>query len=128
MKFAKRADVIIIGAIVVISLAVWGTNLLLSKNEKKHAEIYYQSHLAMTVDLSKGEDRTFSISQNENVVFHLYPDGSICFEHSDCPDKICIRTGRISQPGQIAACLPNEIILKIVGESQSDAPDITVGG
>jgi hypothetical protein len=61
-------------------------------------------------------------------VFHLYEDGSIAFEQSDCPEKICIRAGKLHLPGQFAACLPNGLILKIVAleEDENDA-DIIVG-
>ncbi|WP_024834571.1 NusG domain II-containing protein [Ruminiclostridium josui] len=37
----------------------------------------------------------------------------ICFLESDCPDKICVKTGWLSQPGEIAVCLPNKIIIKL---------------
>lgn len=41
--------------------------------------------------------------------------GRIRFQDADCPDKVCISTGWISRPGQIAVCLPNRLILKIEG-------------
>lgn len=94
-----------------------------SKDVQAEAQIYYQSKLVKTIALDKKEDKIFSISQKENVVFHLYADGTICFETSDCPDMVCVRTGRIGRTGQSAVCLPNEIVLKITpvhGESDVD--------
>ena len=63
------------------------------------------------------------------MVFHLYKDGSIAFEESDCPDRVCIHAGRLKTAGQFAACLPNGIVMKIVPEkerSEGDA-DIVIG-
>lgn len=37
----------------------------------------------------------------------------ICFLESDCPDKVCVKTGWLSHPGDIAVCLPNKIIIKL---------------
>lgn len=33
--------------------------------------------------------------------------------HSDCPDQICVRTGKISEAGQSAVCVPLRAILRI---------------
>jgi len=35
---------------------------------------------------------------------------------ADCPDKICMQTGAISQPGEIIACLPHKLIIEIKSE------------
>lgn len=37
----------------------------------------------------------------------------ICFLESDCPDKVCVKTGWLSHPGDIAVCLPNKLIIKL---------------
>lgn len=124
MKFFKRTDLIIILAIITLSAASWGIFHYVSAKDSVKAEIYYYSELVETVDLSKGEDKSFSIPQNKNVVLHLYRDGSIAFVDSDCPDKVCIHAGRLRTAGQFAACLPNGIIVKIVpadGKHSSEA-------
>lgn len=126
MKFFKKTDILIILSILFISLAIWGINRIITEGSPAVAEIYYKSQLVKTVDLNKGQDRTFSVSQNPNVVFHLYKDGSIRFEQSDCRDKICIRTGRLKTVGQIAACLPNKIIMKIVRSENHDPDDFDI--
>ena len=76
-----------------------------------------------------GQQRTITVPQDEDVVLQLDGDGSIRFIRSDCPDKICVKTGRIHLAGQSAACLPNGVIVKIVpadGWKESD-PDIVIG-
>ena len=120
---------ILIAGILVVSLIIYlGYHQLASKEVAK-AEIYYYSELVETVDLESGVERTFSIPQDPHVIFHLYSDGSIGFEQSDCPDQVCVHTGRLSMVGEYAACLPNGIILKIVpvGEYQKEDPDIVIG-
>lgn len=125
--FYKKSDILIILIIILIGLATFFIyNYIFAKTPAK-AEIYYNSKLVKTLDLDIGVDKTFSIEQNSNVIFHLFSDGSICFEESNCPDKICINSGRLRIVGQSTACLPNKIVLKIVGKGNEEEFDIYVG-
>ena len=128
MKFFRKTDIVIVLAIILIgilSIVIYKLNF---KEKPARAQIYYKSQLVKTVELTGGQDMHFSIPQNENVVFHLEPDGSISFEQSDCPDKICIKTGKLHTVGETAACLPNEIFLKIVPRDDRDTEDIDIIG
>lgn len=129
MKFVKKTDGLILLAILVLCGAGWLFYQHEYGSTAAVAEIYYESKLVETVDLSQGVDRRFSIPENRNVVFHQFSDGSICFEESNCPDKICIRAGRLRTVGQSAACLPNRIIMKIVPKNGrgADDPDLVIG-
>lgn len=114
MNFFKKTDLIVIIVLLSISATVYLTYNYFAQGEDTKAEIYLKSELMKTVDLISNESRTFSIPGKENVVFHLYEDGSIAFERADCPDQICVNSGRLHIVGQSAACLPNGLILKIV--------------
>lgn len=129
MKFFRKADILIIGILLVFSLIFYVAYSHSVEDRPARAEIYYYSLLVETIDLDMGIDKTFSIPQNQNVIFHLYADGSICFEESDCPDHVCVNTGRLKMIGEYAACLPNGIILKIVpaGERADDDIDLVIG-
>ena len=41
--------------------------------------------------------------------------GMAWVEQSDCPQKICIQTGKISQQGQWIICLPHRVFIRIEG-------------
>lgn len=45
-----------------------------------------------------------------------WQDGQVRFAEADCPDKVCVRTGWISHSGEIAACAPGNLILKLTGK------------
>jgi len=127
MKFIKRTDLIIIAIILLVSLVSWFLYGYFTKDESPKAEIYYYTELVKTIDLGNVVDSHFSIENEPDVIFHVTADGSINFEESDCPDKLCIIAGSLSRPGQFAACLPNGIVLKITGEKNDNEPDIIVG-
>ena len=45
----------------------------------------------------------------------LVEHGAIRFEQADCPDQLCVRTGRLTRAGEAAVCLPAEITVQIEG-------------
>ncbi len=126
MKFIKKRDFIIIAVILLAACIFYFVYNMQSDKGAAKAEIYYESELVMTVMLNENEDRVFKLPQNENVVFHLYEDGSIRFEESDCPDEVCIKSGKLRHIGSSAACLPNKVILKIVPVKDTDDNDIDI--
>ena len=128
MKFAKKTDFIVIIVLVAAGILIWALFSTVLGRSGAVAEIYFKSELVRTVRLTPGKDESFSIDGLPNVVFHQYPDGSIAFVESDCPDKVCIKSGRLRLAGQMSACLPNQVYIKIVGaSSDKDAPDIIIG-
>ena len=43
---------------------------------------------------------------------------TVRFASSDCPDQVCVRTGTLTRAGQIAVCLPNRVVVRLVGAGQ----------
>lgn len=43
--------------------------------------------------------------------------GRIHFVEADCPDDICVQTGWLGKAGQVAACLPNGVLIKLEGSA-----------
>jgi hypothetical protein len=51
-------------------------------------------------------------------------EGQAWVESSPCVNKTCTASGHVYKPGHWAACLPNNVFLKIEGsEDPPDAPD-----
>ncbi len=40
------------------------------------------------------------------------------FKYSPCPDKLCVKSGRLEKSGEWTGCLPNMIFIRIVGEEE----------
>ena len=49
-------------------------------------------------------------------------DGRVRMVDSACPDKLCVRTGWISRPGESIVCLPNRVVIEV--KSGEDGPDV----
>ena len=44
--------------------------------------------------------------------------GEAWIEESSCPDKLCMKMGRIDESGEWLACLPNKIFIRISGDDE----------
>ena len=124
MKFFKKTDLIIIFVLLIISVCGLFLYKKVFSEKQCFANIYYESDLVKTIDLSKKEDYIFSLQQNEHVLIQVFSDGSIAFKESDCPDKICIKSGKLRMVGESAACLPNKIVIKIVSGEKHNNNDV----
>lgn len=62
--------------------------------------------------LPLSEDRELSLHEiGHNRV--RVSDGAVFMEEADCPDQICVKTGRVDQLGEVIACLPHRLIVYI---------------
>ena len=103
--------------VVVLILALLATALyfILAPSQGRTAEIYVKGDLVATVRLDHYE----KLHVDGLVV--VVEEGSIHVEDSDCPDKICEKVGRISKEGQTIVCLPNKVVIKILGKGEVEA-------
>ena len=78
--------------------------------------------LVREVDLSRlKNDETLELDGELHVCLLLEP-GAISFLSSGCPDQTCVRTGKLTRPGQSAVCLPARVSVYLKGtDSTQDA-------
>ena len=60
---------------------------------------------------------TFPLNGGSNIL--VVENGEAWVSEADCPDKICMRMGRISRDGEFIACLPNRLIVVVEGGEQA---------
>jgi len=69
-------------------------------------------------------DRTITIPGPLGPTIIRIEDGSARIINSPCPNKTCTVARPITRPGEWKACLPNQVIVRIVARTpNSDAPD-----
>lgn len=68
----------------------------------------------MTLDLNRNDDIVIE-SGNGQTNHLIIEDGKAFLTEASCPDKLCVRQGAISETGQSIVCLPNRVIVTIVG-------------
>ncbi len=60
-----------------------------------------------------GEQRTVTVTGPVGKSIVEFQDSKVHMLWSDCPDKICIKMGWISQPGQVVVCMPNKVVISV---------------
>lgn len=121
-KFIKKRDVIIIAVAVIIAAVFLAYTKYSPKKAGQSFKIYYNDNVIGEYPLDK--DRIITLEENPHVEIQV-KNGSVGFIASDCPDKVCIKSGFLNRGGQSAACLPNKVMV-VVSSEVNDA-DLTVG-
>jgi hypothetical protein len=114
MKLFNKSDLILTAALLSAALVISLMWSLFNRNAALAATIIIDGSVAEIIEIE--DSSIFSLPERPNVVFEIR-NGTIAFVSSDCPDKICIKTGFIRHGGQFAACLPNGVVLRITGKS-----------
>lgn len=73
------------------------------------------------------EDGSFLIRDgagNENLV--VIEDGTVRVEEANCPDRLCVRQGRISRSGESIICLPHRVVIAVEGREGETGTDAVV--
>ncbi len=77
------------------------------------ARVYKDGRLVRTVDLAS-LDEPCRIDIGSNVV--CIEGSGVCMEYADCPDGLCIKQGKITKGGRSIVCLPNKVVVEIIGK------------
>ncbi len=72
--------------------------------------------------------RVGEYSLTENAVYPLnggtnllvIEDGAAYMKEADCPDRTCLRVGRVRHTGERIVCLPHGITVTVVGGEETD--------
>ena len=60
-------------------------------------------------------DRTVTVAGKLGDSVLEVRDGRIRFLSSPCPNQICVHAGWLANAGDVAACLPNQVSLQVLG-------------
>lgn len=117
-KLITKKDLILL--FVVLLAGVLGIIFMNSADTGKSAQIIVDGKTTEIISL----DETYE-KQVDGVVV-CCEKGEIYIKESDCPDKVCMRSGRISKSGESIICAPNRVAIKIDGK-KGNLPDAITG-
>lgn len=111
----KRFDLIFIVCVLLVAI---GFYFFLSPGEKgTQAVIYVDGKEYGRLTLEK--EGEFVIEQGDKKNVLTVQNGMIFMQEASCPDKVCIRQGKISRGKETIVCLPNKVRVEIEGEESS---------
>ena len=71
-------------------------------------------------DLGEKEPKPLAIKTEFGYNNIMIEDGKVWVTESDCPDGLEIREGVISHSGEMLVCLPNRLVIRILGRKEVD--------
>lgn len=86
------------------------------ESDQRIAVITRDGNKVAELDLNEIEEPRYYTLDDGIHVKIVAENGSIRFQEADCPDKICIKTGTLTEPGQQAICMPSKTIVRILDE------------
>lgn len=115
----KWGDFVIIAAVLLLAAALTAWFALGTSDGQLYAEVWQDDVLVERVKLTDETDCEIDLDGHNVIVL---AGKTARMESADCHDQVCVRIGTLTRAGQVAVCLPNRVILKIVGEtSEIDA-------
>ncbi len=69
-------------------------------------------------EYSLSKNATYSLADGANIL--VIEDGAAYMREADCPDKTCVRTGRIRHGGERIVCLPNRITVTVLAADDTE--------
>ncbi|MCB2293724.1 NusG domain II-containing protein [Clostridium algoriphilum] len=117
MKKGDKIVGIILLIVVVIALGATSIYKMSIKGSENIAVIKHAGKVIRTIDLNKVvESEKFTIKTDKdhyNIIEVKH--NSISIIAADCPHKECVKSGSISNPGEMIVCLPYKLIINIQG-------------
>ena len=113
-----RYDILLISVLLCLSL-ILGAVILLTRKEGKTVKVEIDGKKVAEYSLdSSGE---YSLNGGTNIL--KISNGEAYLTHANCPDKTCVKTGKIKYVGESIICLPNKLSIVIQGNA-SDGVDL----
>lgn len=110
----KWGDFVIIGVVLVLAAALAAVLVAGTQGDLLYAEVWQDNALVERIALTDETDRTIDLDGHNVIVLS---GKTARMASADCRDQVCVRTGTLTRAGQVAVCLPNRVVLKIVGET-----------
>jgi len=112
----RKNDIILVAVIGLLAILLW-LGIYFTQNEGAYAYVtvknaeYGKYPLDTDTEIRIGDGSTYNIL--------VIKDGKAEVTEASCPDKLCVHQGKVHYDGQSIICLPNKVVVEIVGGEQS---------
>lgn len=112
-----KLDIIMIAGMIAIGLLFL---LIVLLTQEEGEEVVVEVSGKPVASFSLAEDRTYVIDGSGGTNTLVIKDGHAWVEEASCPDGLCKNMGKIHNSSQSIVCLPNEVVIRIVGGEASE--------
>lgn len=118
MRRVSRNDVIFMAVLIVIAAAVFFFFSAMGKESGAYVLVTIDGEAYGTYSLKTEQE--IPITQDgvtTNVL--VIKDGFADMTEADCPDKLCVHQRAISKNNETIVCLPNRVVVQVMGSEES---------
>ena len=113
----NKSDIKLVTILLILVLSIF-VFINITKEEGSIAEVYYEDKLVLSIDLNI--DGEYVVEGLLGDVVLEVKDKMVRVKEENSPKNICSKEGFIGDSSRTLICLPNKIIVKIVGETNVD--------
>lgn len=117
-SYFRKADMILFAAALLIGIAGF---FMLQKNTEAGTLVRIVSDGELQYELPLDSDGEYTVFSDHGYNIICIENGQVYMKDADCPNKDCMRYGRISNEGQMIICLPHRLVVSIL--SDEGGPD-----
>ena len=111
---------ILIAAFVIIAVIAFVVINHFVKKDGAFVQIKVDGQVVNTIPVNQNETLTIEGYQGGSNIVTI-ENGGVTMTDADCPDKLCVKTGRISKTGETIVCLPHRVVVEIIGAVADDS-------
>lgn len=113
----KRLDAIVIALILAVAVAAMALPAALRTGAADatglYAEVYEDGVLTRSLPLDEDSDNLAKTRRGYNRI--VVADGGVRVSEADCGSLVCVHSGTKRLPGEMIACLPHRLVIKVQG-------------
>ncbi|MBF1007200.1 MAG: NusG domain II-containing protein [Lachnospiraceae bacterium] len=122
-KYEKKRihDVVLGLALLIVALALFVIDITKASNDNGNKTV--------VVSIDGKKEAEYPLNKDGTHILHgshlgtnklVIKDGEAYIEEASCPDKQCVRQGKISKAGEMLVCLPNRVVVKIIHANEEE--------
>jgi hypothetical protein len=89
------------------------------------SEIVVQVNGKIVARMNLSQNQQMEITGARGAMLIQVAQGRVRVVSSNCPEKICVKTGAIHRAGDTIVCVPNRVVIRITGSGQANLNLIT---
>ena len=106
----KKRDIILVVSLLVFAGIVF---LIFNFNNKSGKTVVITENGSTYGTYSLSENKVIGIDTDLGHNKVVIKDGKVHMEEADCPDKYCVKQGKITKTRQNIVCLPHKVVVEI---------------
>ena len=107
------ADSILVASLLLVALSVF---LIITLTRKDGAFAVVSVDGDKVAEYSLAIDGEYLLNGGTNIL--VIENGRAYMKDADCPDRLCVHQGKKSHSGERIVCLPNRVMVEIVGDGK----------